>query len=204
MESTLFKNAALLDPLQPELLAGHDVLVEDSHIKDVSDRPLQANGARIVDLKGNARTSGERRRQEGGNIFNDQIRVGVAVYFCIKKRGLKSCRIRYEAVRNYAKSDEKRDFLQAQRLDQRNLEDESRTQLGDIAGIDLAAGVIAGLFVAAVDVQPVILVAMCAIQTFLRDCSELRRHRLRHGSGAAFDLRSQDAVETAGSQACRC
>jgi predicted helicase len=37
----------------------------------------------IVDLKGNARTSGERRRQEGGNVFDDQIRVGIAVYFCI-------------------------------------------------------------------------------------------------------------------------
>ena len=27
-----------------------------------------------VDLKGNARTSGERRRQEGGNVFSDKIR----------------------------------------------------------------------------------------------------------------------------------
>ena len=32
MPSTLFKNAALLDPLQPELLTGHDVLVEDTMI----------------------------------------------------------------------------------------------------------------------------------------------------------------------------
>jgi len=38
------------------------------------------NDAWIIDLKGNARTSGERRRQEGGNIFSDQIRVGVAVF----------------------------------------------------------------------------------------------------------------------------
>ena len=70
----------------------------------------------IVDLKGNARTSGERRRQEGGNIFDDQIRVGVAVYFCIKKKGTHGCRIFYEAVRDYAKSDEKRDFLTTTRL----------------------------------------------------------------------------------------
>ena len=33
----------------------------------------------VIDLKGNARTSGERRRQEGGNIFDDKIRVGVAI-----------------------------------------------------------------------------------------------------------------------------
>jgi predicted helicase len=37
---------------------------------------LEFNEIWIVDLKGNARTSGERRRQEGGNIFNDEIRVG--------------------------------------------------------------------------------------------------------------------------------
>ena len=38
-----------------------------------------------IDLKGNARTSGERRRQEGGNAFDDQIRVGVGISFFIKK-----------------------------------------------------------------------------------------------------------------------
>jgi len=65
----------------------------------------------IIDLKGNARTSGERRRREGGNVFNDQIRVGIAVYFCVKKKGAHGCRIRYESIRDYAKSDEKREFL---------------------------------------------------------------------------------------------
>lgn len=65
----------------------------------------------IVDLKGNARTSGDRRREEGGNIFDDQIRVGVAVYFMLRRKGVKGCRIFYEAVRNHAKSDEKREFL---------------------------------------------------------------------------------------------
>ena len=38
-----------------------------------------------IDLKGNARTSGERRRQEGGNVFDDQIRVGIGITFFIKK-----------------------------------------------------------------------------------------------------------------------
>ena len=73
----------------------------------------------VVDLKGNARTSGERRRQEGGNVFHDQIRVGVAVWFCLKKQGTHGCRILYEAVRDYAKEDEKREFLVAQRLSER-------------------------------------------------------------------------------------
>ena len=52
MPSILFKNAALLDPLQPELLEGHDVLVEDSLIKEVSDRPIKATADRTIDLKG--------------------------------------------------------------------------------------------------------------------------------------------------------
>jgi predicted helicase len=92
----------------------------DGFRKSVSS---EFNEVWIVDLKGNARTSGERRRQEGGNVFDDQIRVGVAIYFCIKKRGLSGCRIRYEAVRDYAKSDEKRAFLQARRLEQRQFEE---------------------------------------------------------------------------------
>ena len=52
MPTILFKNAALLDPLQPHLCEGHDVLVEGSLIKEVSDRPLQGSVDRIIDLKG--------------------------------------------------------------------------------------------------------------------------------------------------------
>ena len=52
MESTLFKNAALLDPARPELLEDHDVLVENGLVKEVSDRPLSAASARVIDLKG--------------------------------------------------------------------------------------------------------------------------------------------------------
>lgn len=52
MTSILFKNAALLDPTQPELLEGYDVLVEDGRIKEVSDKPITASGARVIDLAG--------------------------------------------------------------------------------------------------------------------------------------------------------
>ena len=76
----------------------------------------------VIDLKGNARTSGERRRREGGNVFYNQIRVGVAVYFCVKKKGINGCKIFYQAVRDYAKADEKREFLKAQRLSEREFE----------------------------------------------------------------------------------
>src|SRR5438552_19029733 len=52
MPSILFKNAALLDPLQSDLMEGYRVLVEDNLIKEVSDRPLQASADRTIDLKG--------------------------------------------------------------------------------------------------------------------------------------------------------
>ncbi|MEZ4528951.1 MAG: type ISP restriction/modification enzyme, partial [Desulfobacterales bacterium] len=70
----------------------------------------------IIDLKGNARTSGERRRKEGGNVFSDKIRVGIAVYFLIKKHGESGCRIWYTAVDDYLKADGKKAFLSQHRL----------------------------------------------------------------------------------------
>jgi predicted helicase len=70
----------------------------------------------IVDLKGNARTTSERRRKEGGNVFNDQIKVGVAIYFLVRKEGQKHCHIYYNAVPDYANSEEKRDYLSENKL----------------------------------------------------------------------------------------
>ena len=52
MPAVLFANAALLDPAGDELLEDHHVLVEDSMVKEVSDRPLTARSAQIVDLAG--------------------------------------------------------------------------------------------------------------------------------------------------------
>jgi len=75
----------------------------------------------VVDLKGNARTSAERRRREGGNIFDDQIRVGIAVYFLVRRKGGRGCRVFYESVRDYAKSDEKREFLTSTPLQERSV-----------------------------------------------------------------------------------
>ena len=50
MESTLFKNAALLDPARPELLEGHDVLVENGLVKSRIGRCRPRR--RVIDLKG--------------------------------------------------------------------------------------------------------------------------------------------------------
>lgn len=65
----------------------------------------------IINLKGDARTSGERRRKEGGNIFSDQIRVGIAVYFLIKKKSKTGCQIHYNEIDDYLPAEEKKDYL---------------------------------------------------------------------------------------------
>ncbi len=70
----------------------------------------------VLDLKGNARTAGEQRQREGGNVFSDQIRVGVAIYFFVRKQGEKGCRIYYNAVADYARAEEKKAYLREQQF----------------------------------------------------------------------------------------
>ena len=66
-----------------------------------------------INLKGNARTSGERRRKEGGNVFDDQIRVGVGISFFIKKAAETSepAEVWIYSVDDYLKAREKQKFL---------------------------------------------------------------------------------------------
>ncbi|MCB1025209.1 MAG: N-6 DNA methylase, partial [Acidobacteria bacterium] len=71
----------------------------------------------IVNLKGNARTSGERRRKEKGNIFSDKIRVGVAVYFFIKNSKKMGFSVYYNEIEDYKTSKEKKDYLADNRIE---------------------------------------------------------------------------------------
>ena len=66
-----------------------------------------------IDLKGNARTSGERRRKEGGNVFDDQIRVGVGISLFIKRAEATSepAEVWIHAVDDYLKAREKQKLL---------------------------------------------------------------------------------------------
>jgi imidazolonepropionase-like amidohydrolase len=48
----LFRNAGVLDGTAPHRREGHDVLVEGGTIREVSDKPIRAPGAEIVDLAG--------------------------------------------------------------------------------------------------------------------------------------------------------
>ena len=72
----------------------------------------------VVDLKGNARTSGERRRQEGGNVFDDKIRVGVAVYFLVRRKGSDGFKVFYNAVDNCAKAFDKVAYISDESIDE--------------------------------------------------------------------------------------
>ena len=69
-----------------------------------------------IDLKGNARTSGERRRQEGGNVFDDKIRIGVAIYFLVRRKGADGFKVYYNDVRPYLKAPDKVDYIKDKTL----------------------------------------------------------------------------------------
>ena len=48
----LFRNAMLLDPRFDEARAGYEVLVDNGRIREVSDRPIRAANARVIDCGG--------------------------------------------------------------------------------------------------------------------------------------------------------
>lgn len=63
-----------------------------------------------VNLTGNARTKGEQRRKEKGNIFGQKARVGVAITFFIKTSENHS-EIQYAQVQNHLSREEKLQWL---------------------------------------------------------------------------------------------
>ena len=85
-----------------------DARQDDGFRKIVAD---EFNELWVVDLKGNARTSGERRRQEGGNVFDNKIRVGIAIYFLVRRQGVDGFRVFYNAVGDYVKAPEKIEYI---------------------------------------------------------------------------------------------
>lgn len=64
----------------------------------------------IVNLKGNARLSGDAWRREGGKIFGGQARVGVCISFLIKT-GEGHSEIQYAEVADYTKREAKLEWL---------------------------------------------------------------------------------------------
>ena len=48
----LFRNGRVFDGLGDECVDGLEVLIEDQRIKEVSDSPIAASAAQVVDLRG--------------------------------------------------------------------------------------------------------------------------------------------------------
>ena len=92
-----------------------DARQDDGFRKVVSE---EFNELWAIDLKGNARTSGERRRREGGNVFDDKIRVGVAIYFLVRRKGAHTFKMFYNAVDDYAKSAAKIEYIRGLNLNE--------------------------------------------------------------------------------------
>jgi len=86
----------------------------DGYAFDGMRKHLEKDFSKIIhiNLKGNARTSGERRQREAGNVFDDAIRVGVGISLFIRRINKKTkTEIVYYEVDDYLKSIEKQDYL---------------------------------------------------------------------------------------------
>ena len=68
----------------------------------------------VINLKGNARLSGDAWRREGGKIFGQKARVGISISFFIKtgiKKSDKLAQIYYSEIPDYLKTREKLQWL---------------------------------------------------------------------------------------------
>ena len=63
----------------------------------------------VLHLRGNARTSGERRRSEGGNVFGSASRAPVSIVILVKNPNTthEGCKIHYRDIGDYLTSEEK-------------------------------------------------------------------------------------------------
>ena len=70
----------------------------------------------IINLKGDARKSGDLWHREGGKLFGQAARVGIAIYFLVRIKGQKGCRINYYAIDDYMSRSEKINFITDNKL----------------------------------------------------------------------------------------
>ncbi|GAA7381670.1 hypothetical protein ID0624_10620 [Helicobacter pylori] len=61
----------------------------------------------VLNLRGNARTSGETFRKEGGKIFDSGSRATIAIIFFVKDTSVKNSTIHYYDIGDYLKREEK-------------------------------------------------------------------------------------------------
>ncbi len=65
----------------------------------------------VLNLRGNARTSGETFKKEGGKIFDSGSRATIAVIFFVKDASVKNSAIHYYDIGDYLKREEKLNLL---------------------------------------------------------------------------------------------
>lgn len=65
------------------------------------------NELHVFNLRGNARTAGELRRKEAGNVFRDGGRTAIAITIGVKIPGATGCKIYYRDIGDYLSADEK-------------------------------------------------------------------------------------------------
>ncbi|GAA7190647.1 hypothetical protein ID0440_13480 [Helicobacter pylori] len=61
----------------------------------------------VLNLRGNARTSGETFKKEGGKIFDSGSRATIAIIFFVKDKSVQNSAIHYYEVEDYLKREEK-------------------------------------------------------------------------------------------------
>lgn len=61
----------------------------------------------VLNLRGNARTSGEKRKKEGDGIFDSGSRATIAIIFFVKDASVKNSAIHYYDIGDYLKREEK-------------------------------------------------------------------------------------------------
>ncbi len=61
----------------------------------------------VLNLRGNARTSGETFKKEGGKIFDSGSRATIAIIFFVKDKSVKNSAIHYYDIGDYLKREEK-------------------------------------------------------------------------------------------------
>ena len=79
-------------------------------------RELRAGFTSIyhLNLRGDARTTGDQRRREGGNIFEDAVRVGVGITLLVRNQGAeRESKVFFYDVGDYLTYHEKRDYLES-------------------------------------------------------------------------------------------
>lgn len=76
----------------------------------------------IVNLRGNARLAGEAWRREGGKVFGQQARVGIAVYFLIKA-GENTSNIKYIQTEDYMNREAKMKWLKESNISALTMEE---------------------------------------------------------------------------------